>query len=371
MTRPALHDALLGFRLFDQGLLANDDDDAGGSDMEAAAVGFEVVANFGFFGEADVAVDYGAANAGMAADVDVIIKDGIGDFAIAIDADIVTDDAILDAAPGEDGAAGNDGVDGNALAVGIGKDEFRGGILVLPAAERPMLVVEVEDWGNADEVHIGFIVGVEGADVAPIESLLAILVDEVVGVDAVLGDDAGENVLAEIVGRLGILGIGEEDGDEELGIKNVDAHGGVAMSSFVRRLLGLGGLLLEADDAPVLVGFDDPELLGGLGDGDTDGGDSDVGGGVDVLLEHAGIVHLVDVIAGEDEDELGALAADGVDVLINGVRGALVPLLRDAHLRGKHFDEFAKTHQRGPAGANVAIEAEGFVLREDKDTAER
>ena len=48
-----------------------------------------------------------------------------------------------------------------------------------------------------------------------------------------LGDDAGENVLAEIVGGFGILGIGEKDGDEELRIENVNAHGSVAMGRFV------------------------------------------------------------------------------------------------------------------------------------------
>jgi len=89
-----------------------------------------------------------------------------------------------------------------------------------------------------------------------------------------------------------------------------------------------------------------------------------------VLLKHAGVVHLVDLIAREDENELGALATDGVDILIDGVRRALIPLLRDAHLRGKHFDEFAEAHEMGPACTNVAIEAEGFVLRKDKNTAE-
>ena len=339
--------------------------------MEAAAVGFEVIANFGFFGKADVAVDDGAADARVAADVDVIIEDGFRDFAIAIDADIVADDAILHAATGEDRAAGDDGINGNAHAAGIGKYEFCRGILVLPAAERPMLVVEVEDRRNADEVHVGFVVGVEGADVAPIESFLAVFVDEVVGIDAMLGDDAGKNVFAEIMSRPGILGIGEKDGDKELGIENIDAHGGVAMGGLVSGLLGLGGFFLKTDNAPVLIGFDDTELLGGLSEGNFDGGDGDIGGGVDVLLEHSGVVHFVDLVAGKDEDELGALAADGVDILINGVRGALVPLLRDAHLRGKHFDEFAEAHQRRPTGANVAIKTEGLVLSKDKNAAER
>ena len=52
----------LRFRFFDEGFLA-DDDDAGRSHMKAAAVGFEVVADFGVLGKIDVAVDDGALDA--------------------------------------------------------------------------------------------------------------------------------------------------------------------------------------------------------------------------------------------------------------------------------------------------------------------
>ena len=52
----------LGFGLFDQGFLADDHDDAGSGDMETAAIIFDVEADFGVFGEADVTVDNGAAD---------------------------------------------------------------------------------------------------------------------------------------------------------------------------------------------------------------------------------------------------------------------------------------------------------------------
>src|SRR5271168_908408 len=48
-----------GFGFFYQGFLADDDNDAGVGDVEAAAVGFQVVADFGAFGKADVAVNDG------------------------------------------------------------------------------------------------------------------------------------------------------------------------------------------------------------------------------------------------------------------------------------------------------------------------
>src|SRR2546426_5963594 len=41
------------------------------------------------------------------------------------------------AAAGDDRAAGNDGIERHAHALGIGENEFRGWILVLPGAQRP------------------------------------------------------------------------------------------------------------------------------------------------------------------------------------------------------------------------------------------
>ena len=103
---------------------------------------------------------------------------------------------------------------------------------------------------------------------------------------------------------------------------------------------------------------------------DFDGGHGDVGAGIHVLLQHLSVVHLVDVVAGKNDDVVGALAADGIDVLVDGVGGAQVPVGGDAHLRRKNFDEFAEPHQRRPTLADVAVQAERLVLREDEDAAQ-
>ena len=113
-----------------------------------------------------------------------------------------------------------------------------------------------------------------------------------------------------------------------------------------------------------------PNCFAASGRVDFDCGDGDVGAGFDVLLEHRLVIHFVDVVAGENEDVIRLLAADRIDVLVDGVRGALIPVLRNAHLRRQDFDEVAEPHQHGPAAANVPIEAERFVLREDEDAAQ-
>ena len=54
------------------------------------------------------------------------------------------------------------------------------------------------------------------------------------------------------------------------------------------------------------------------------------------------VVHLVDVVAGQDHHVLGPLLLERVDVLIDGVGRALVPVLVDALLRRHDVDELAQ-----------------------------
>jgi len=64
-----------------------------------------------------------------------------------------------------------------------------------------------------------------------------------------------------------------------------------------------------------------------------------------MLLEHLLVVHLIDVIAGKNDDVTRVLAANRVDILIHGVGGAEIPVCGNAHLRWQDFDEFAKAQQ--------------------------
>ena len=93
---------------------------------------------------------------------------------------------------------------------------------------------------------------------------------------------------------------------------------------------------------------------------------------VDVLREHQLVVHLVDMVAGQDDDELRAVALDDVDVLKDRVGRALVPLrLRDA-LRGRQDVEalVALGPEEVPAALQVADQAVRLVLGRDADPAD-
>ena len=62
-------------------------------------------------------------------------------------------------------------------------------------------------------------------------------------------------------------------------------------------------------------------------------GDRRRGAALAMEAQHARVVHLVDVVAGEDDDVLRVLARDRVEVLVDGVGGAEIPVLADALLR--------------------------------------
>src|SRR5271156_71512 len=101
------------------------------------------------------------------------------------------------------------------------------------------------------------------------------------------------------------------------------------------------------------------------------GSDGDVGGSIHVLLEHAPIIHFVNVVTGEDDHVLRLLRADGVDVLVDGVGRPHVPVFADSLHGGQDFDELANfTAKNVPAFANLAIQRERLVLGEDKDAAQ-
>jgi hypothetical protein len=77
------------------------------------------------------------------------------------------------------------------------------------------------------------------------------------------------------------------------------------------------------------------------------------GTALDVLGEQPRVVHLVDMVAGEDQHVLRRVAAQDVEVLVHGVRRfPLIPVERDALLRRQQLDELVETAvEKAPARA--------------------
>src|SRR5579864_990092 len=90
-----------------------------------------------------------------------------------------------------------------------------------------------------------------------------------------------------------------------------------------------------------------------------------------MLLHHLAVIHLVDMIAGKNEHMLGLLGADGINILVNRVGRALIPLVAHPLHRRQHFHELAYlAAQDIPAFADVPVEGESLVLGKNVDAAQ-
>jgi len=115
-------------------------------------------------------------------------------------------------------------------------------------------------------------------------------------------------------------------------LEEIDAHADQGVAGVAGDGRGVGGFLVEGPGGKVLVNLHD--AVGARGHAvHFDGADGHVRAGLLVVTAEETVVHLVDVIAGEDEHVAqDGVALDQVDVLAHRVGGALVPFVPSAHL---------------------------------------
>ena len=103
---------------------------------------------------------------------------------------------------------------------------------------------------------------------------------------------------------------------------------------------------------------------GSLGARDLETADGHVRALVDMLLQHRFVIHLVDVIAGQQHDEFRIVALDDVDVLEHRVGGAAIPvILGNALTRRQNVETLvALGAEKAPAALQMADQAMGLVL---------
>ena len=142
--------------------------------------------------------------------------------------------------------------------------------------------------------------------------------------------------------------------DQHISIENVDPHAGQCNVLASRRRLRLRWLLVEVDDAEFVVQGHHAVFRCYL-DGHFDAADRHVGGACHMLGEQPRVVHLVDVISCEDQDVLRRVAAQDIEVLIDRVGGAPVPVAGHALLRRQQLDELAETAvEKAPTALHMA-----------------
>jgi len=194
---------------------------------------------------------------------------------------------------------------------------------------------------------------------------------EAVGEHAVARHDVGNDVLAEVAA--GTLGqrIALKLLEQEPGVENVNPHRGQRPPGIARHGRRVLRLLDELDDTACFIHTHHPEFAG-FADGHVDAGDGHVGVLTGMLGQHAAVVHLVDVVAGNDQDVLRLVAAQEMQVLVDGIGRPLVPLVFvDLLLRRQQLDELIETPvEEAPAALDVADQAVRLVLRGHTDLAD-
>ena len=299
------------------------------------------------------------AHDGALADHDLLVEDrAVDDRARADDGvehhdRIAHDRADLDAHAWREHRVHDGPVDHAAVAdeaaVDLGgRPDLGRGPFLGAGVDDPVLVVEVELGVVGEERHVGLPERLDRPDVLPVAHV-AIAEDARPGVE-----HRRDHVRPEVDAVL------RQPAPERLLREDVDAHRGQVA-------LGLLGLLLPFGHAVVLVEREDAHArrLRERHPADRDGhvGPLAPMGGHERL-----VVHLVDVVAGQDDDRVRVVVLDDVEVAQHRVRRAAVPLrhpaARDVRLEQLHAAAVAVEVPRA-AEADVVVERARVVLGQD------
>ena len=253
--------------------------------------------------------------------------------------------------------------------------EFGGGDDLGIGPDRPFVVVEVQFRHEIGQVDIGLPEGIDGADVAPVRLGFQPRLDAGFGKAmrhrlAVL-DDVGDQVIAEIMAGIGVFGILDQQGAQEIPVEDIDAH----RSQGMIRIAGDRGrvfrLFQKGQDAPGLVDIHHAKG-GGFHARHGQAADGHIRAGIDMLAQHDLVIHLVDVIARQDHHIFDAVAVDDVDVLRHRIGGAQIPFVLVHPLAGGQdiqvFVAFGA--KEAPAALAVADQAVRLVLRGNRHLAD-
>src|SRR4029453_8644904 len=164
--------------------ILGDHHDAPLADSVAPAILFFVVTDTRPARDEHVAIDDRSANPRMTPDPHPGHENALLDFAETVHPDIGTENAAADRAPGHDAACRDDRVERPPAAASfVGEYELGRRRLHLVRVQRPLRVVQVELRVDLTEIHVGFEVGIERADVAPVLRELLVLVEKPIRVD--------------------------------------------------------------------------------------------------------------------------------------------------------------------------------------------
>ncbi len=253
----------------------------------------------------------------------------------------------------DDGAPREHGVDGHAVLTVSVLHELGGRRHVLAGPDGPALIVDVELGHHGREIHVRLPERVQGPHIAPIGFLPLLGSDaghvERVGECLALPHDARDHVHAEVMLGLLVVDVLLQQLVEVIRLEDIDTHGGQGNVLVTRHGRGVGRFLHEGADLALIVDVHHTEG-GGLTARHLDAGHRHLGAEAHVIEQHGGVVHLVDVVTRQHHYVFGAVVANDVHVLVDGVCCPAIPV-HFVHplLGGQQVDELVHlVAQEGP-----------------------
>ena len=154
-----------------------------------------------------------------------------------------------------------------------------------------------------------------------------------------------------------ILHICQEHLAQKLPVEDIDTHGGkIALRVF--------RFLFKFYDVSGFICIHDAETACFL-HGNFDNGDGGVRLHLLVISKHLCVVHLIDVVSRKDQDILGRILVDKVDVLSDGIGSATVNVeIGIRFLTGRKHENAAFSGIQAPAPAccHITVQKYRFVL---------
>ena len=309
----------------------------------------------------------------MSADIDTLKQDGVLHTRVAVHANEGSQDAPFDAASGNYRPLADDAVQSASLSIDMSEaaeHELRRRQDRLVGANGPSGIVHIQQRVDGHQVHIGFEVRVQRTHIAPIGILFSVFITKRKRVDAMRVDDGRNDVPAEIMRTVRVGRVSAELFEQKSSGEHVDAHRRQAMLAVARDRLGIIRLLFKTNDPIVLVDLHDAKIASRRRL-DAQGADGQVGLRPLVVLDHGAVVHLIDVVARQNDHVTRTLFLQRVDILIDGVGRSLVPMFVDTLLRWHDVDELVQfaTEEAPPAKIDVPIQAHRLVLGQHEHLA--
>src|SRR5262249_45473603 len=99
--------------------------------------------------------------------------------------------------------------------------------------------------------------------------------------------------------------------------------------------------------------------------------DRDLGAIVDMSLQERSVIHLVEMVPGQDEDIVAVARKEADHLLADGIGSALIPIRALLGLLGgEDLDEALREGGEAKRVRDVAVQRSGLKLRQHEDLAE-